>query len=265
MKNQQWSPGRLRAQVNEVWRSRCSLTEFTKVISEHSLEWTPAQVKSVFDRFDNDKSGSISLDEFIITIRGELNDRRRQLVLLAFEVSEYRLRWSPFSLTHYVFTCVDPWQWQIWCCRIERYPSQVQRWQAPWRHCRQEIQGRCVEVSFLYFVKIVMQIMLNVSFCREFLDTFDSAEKDGKVTPAEFCKYYENVSASIDEDDYFELMIRNAWHISGGEGWCANSSCRRVLATHEDGRQTVQEIKVGVFALLQKDVSKLLFDMMQFL
>ena len=117
----------------------------------------------------------------------------------------------------------------------------------------------------MYFVKIVMQIMLNVSFCREFLDTFDSAEKDGKVTPAEFCKYYENVSASIDEDDYFELMIRNAWHISGGEGWCANSSCRRVLATHEDGRQTVQEIKVGVFALLQKDVSKLLFDMMQFL
>lgn len=52
------------------------------------------------------------------------------------------------------------------------------------------------------------------------------------------------MSASIDEDDYFELMIRNAWHISGGEGWCANSSCRRVLATHEDGRQTVEEIKV---------------------
>lgn len=39
-------------------------------------------------------------------------------------------------------------------------------------------------------------------------------------------------------------MIRNAWHISGGEGWCANSSCRRVLVTHTDGRQTVEEIKV---------------------
>ncbi len=75
------------------------------------------------------------------------------------------------------------------------------------------------------------------------MDTFDTEEKDGKVTASEFCKYYSNVSASIDDDDYFELMIRNAWHISGGEGWCANSSCRRVLVTHKDGKQTVEEIK----------------------
>ena len=79
---------------------------------------------------------------------------------------------------------------------------------------------------------------------REFLDTFDvGGEKDGKVTRNEFENYYANVSSSIDDDDYFELMIRNAWHISGGEGWCANTSNRRVLVTHADGRQTVEEIK----------------------
>ena len=38
-------------------------------------------------------------------------------------------------------------------------------------------------------------------------------------------------------------MIRNAWHMSGGEGWCENTTCRRVLVTHEDGKQTVEEIK----------------------
>jgi hypothetical protein len=65
-----------------------------------------------------------------------------------------------------------------------------------------------------------------------------------QVTYAEFCAYYCTVSASIDDDDYFELMMRNAWHISGGEGWCANSSNRRVLATHSDDKQTVEEIKV---------------------
>ncbi|DAZ98398.1 TPA: hypothetical protein N0F65_000112, partial [Lagenidium giganteum] len=77
---------------------------------------------------------------------------------------------------------------------------------------------------------------------RDFLDTFDGGEKDGKVHPNEFVRYYANVSASIDDDDYFELMIRNAWHISGGEGWCQNTTCRRVLVTHADGSQTVEEI-----------------------
>lgn len=85
---------------------------------------------------------------------------------------------------------------------------------------------------------------------REFLDTFDGGEKDGKVHPNEFVRYYANVSASIDDDDYFELMIRNAWHISGGEGWSANTTCRRVLVTHADGRQSIEEVKddIGVSA-----------------
>jgi hypothetical protein len=76
-------------------------------------------------------------------------------------------------------------------------------------------------------------------FLREFLDTFDNQiDGVGKVTPEDFIKYYTKVSASIEQDDYFELMIRNAWHIEG-------SSNRRVLVNHIDGRQTVEEIKVN--------------------
>ncbi|KAE9334637.1 hypothetical protein PF008_g13864 [Phytophthora fragariae] len=85
---------------------------------------------------------------------------------------------------------------------------------------------------------------------REFLDTFDGGEKDGKVHPSEFVRYYANVSASIDDDDYFELVIRNAWHISGGEGWSANTTCRRVLVKHADGSHTIEEVKddIGIAA-----------------
>ena len=79
----------------------------------------------------------------------------------------------------------------------------------------------------------------------EFLDTFEvGGEKDGKVTEDEFINYYTNLGVSIDNDDYFELMIRNAWHMSGGEGWCANTANKRVLVTHSDGSQSVEEIKV---------------------
>ena len=57
-----------------------------------------------------------------------------------------------------------------------------------------------------------------------------------------FFRYYANCSASIDNDDYFELMIRNAWHISGGEGWCENTTNRRVHVAWADGTHTIEEV-----------------------
>ncbi|CAF3683730.1 unnamed protein product [Rotaria socialis] len=49
---------------------------------------------------------------------------------------------------------------------------------------------------------------------RHFLDCFDYGKhKDGVVTRAEFIDYYSGVSASIDNDMYFDLMMRNSWKI----------------------------------------------------
>lgn len=76
-----------------------------------------------------------------------------------------------------------------------------------------------------------------------FLSSFESAEKDGIVTKKEFIDYYKNVSASVDDDDYFELMIRNAWHIPGGTGWCANTANTRVLVVTSKGEQKVVMIE----------------------
>merc|ERR1711988_34234 len=77
----------------------------------------------------------------------------------------------------------------------------------------------------------------------DFMAQWDTQDRDGIITRGEFTEYYRNISASIDADDYFELMIRNAWHISGGEGQYANTTCRRVLVTHHNGSQEVCEIK----------------------
>merc|ERR1719478_1068209 len=58
----------------------------------------------------------------------------------------------------------------------------------------------------------------------EFLDTFEDHfcdmkgqedSRDGKITPEEWCEYYNNVSMSIDDDAYFELMMNNAWNLDG--------------------------------------------------
>merc|ERR1711957_787566 len=81
--------------------------------------------------------------------------------------------------------------------------------------------------------------MSNEDCLTRFLGNFEGAQKDGVVTKDEFIDYYRNVSASIDLDDYFELMIRNAWHITGGEGWCANTANTRLLVVLRDGTQKV--------------------------
>ena len=66
--------------------------------------------------------------------------------------------------------------------------------------------------------------------------------RDNKITTDEFIDYYRDVSASIDEDDYFELMIRNAWHLDGGEGQYENTTIKRELVTDADGTQRVQKM-----------------------
>lgn len=56
----------------------------------------------------------------------------------------------------------------------------------------------------------------------EFLETFETHHNvihglahDSKVSLDEFREYYTNISASIDNDDYFQLMMNNAWNLKG--------------------------------------------------
>lgn len=65
----------------------------------------------------------------------------------------------------------------------------------------------------------------------EFLETFETHHSirnneapDNVVTKDEFEEYYNNISASIDDDRYFEVMMNNAWRMNEGDktygkGW----------------------------------------------
>lgn len=72
---------------------------------------------------------------------------------------------------------------------------------------------------------------------REFMRQWDTIEEDGIVSPNEFLEYYKNVSASIDDDKYFKVMIENAWHMEGSD------TQERVYVLHTDGTEEIVTLK----------------------
>merc|ERR1712224_1129323 len=61
--------------------------------------------------------------------------------------------------------------------------------------------------------KVLAGEMTEDEVLADFMKQWDTLEADGIVTFEEFCEYYKDVSCSIDDDEYFELMIRNAWKL----------------------------------------------------
>jgi hypothetical protein len=47
--------------------------------------------------------------------------------------------------------------------------------------------------------------------------------RDGRIDMNEWIEYYNNVSMSIDDDKYFELMMNSAWNLDNSrvakKGW----------------------------------------------
>ncbi|KEG12597.1 calcyphosin [Trypanosoma grayi] len=58
-----------------------------------------------------------------------------------------------------------------------------------------------------------------------------------------FLSYFMDASFEIGSDQEFEVLMRNVWHLSGGNGKSMNTSCRRVRVVHNNGRITTEEIK----------------------
>jgi len=161
-----------------------------------------AEIDELFKLFDVDNSGAVSYDEFLKGIRGTMGPERVALVKLAFGQLDQRGRG--------VVTLEDI--------------------------------ARIYDVSGNPLVKAGK--LSKMDALKAFMSQWHLAQKKhtDDVTLEDFIEYYDWISASIDRDDYFELMIRNAWHIQGGEGWAANTSNLRVLVTHEDGHQSIETI-----------------------
>jgi len=149
-----------------------------------------AQVKVAFRIFDRDGSGEISYDEFLRSIRGEMNAGRKAIAQRVYKIMD------------------SDGSGQIDINDIRQTYNAKQH---------PDVQsGKRTEDEIL----------------TEFLDTFEdhhcdmvgnADSRDGRVTMQEWIEYYNNVSMSIDNDEYFSLMMNNAWNLDGKKvtkkGW----------------------------------------------
>ena len=169
-------------------------SEFAKAMQDYRISTDQAEIQRIFALFDRDSCGSINYDEFLRAIVGEMNDRRKSQVLLAFA----RFDKDGSGIIN-----------------IEDLKGVYNARQHP-----DVRSGKKSEEDVLY----------------EFLDTFeqhytllvsaysanlfqDRNAKDRNIRVEEFVEYYNNISASIDSDEYFELMIRNAWNLDNNQAY----------------------------------------------
>lgn len=176
---------------------------FDKFMRAFGVKLSKAEIDELFKTFDKNGDGFISYEEFLFGIRGSMSEDRVKLVKLAFAVLDERGK--GYVTLEDVARKYD----------VSNHPLVK--------------EGKITKAEA---VKAFMQQW-----------HLDSKVHTDDVTEADFLAYYEWISSVIDRDDYFELMIRNAWHLDGGTGWSENTSNLRVLVTWEDGHQSVEGIK----------------------
>jgi Ca2+-binding EF-hand superfamily protein len=164
------------------------LEEFKKGMHDFRIGLTPSDSERLFKIFDTQKNGNLSYDEFLYGIRGEMNDFRKNICAKAFKIMD--------NDGSGVINIDDV---------RHKYNAKM----SP-----DVISGKKTEDEVLF----------------EFLDTFDvnhtnnkNGGKDANIDLNEWFEYYNNVSMSVDDDAYFELMMNNAWNLDGSKvtkkGW----------------------------------------------
>ncbi|XP_065356283.1 calcyphosin-like protein [Calliphora vicina] len=152
-----------------------SLEEFMDGIQKSGLNCTEDEIKTLFNSFDINNDGSINTTEFLTKLRPSMAHNRLDIINKAFEKID--------SNCDGIITVED--LKNVYCVRD--HPKYL--------------SGDLTETEIL----------------EQFLNNFDGGQegknKQAKVTKEEFVNYYATLSASIDNDAYFDLVMRRAYKL----------------------------------------------------
>lgn len=165
--------GRIFRRMDDDGNKSLNLEEFTEGMNDTGMGLSAEETKTLFDLFDKDGSGGIDMNEFLLAVRPPMSKSRLKVIDESFK----KLDKSGDGVI-----TIDDLRGVYSVKMNPRYMS-----------------GEETEEQIL----------------NKFLNNFekDDNSRDGKVTEEEFVNYYSGISASIDNDAYFDLMMRQSYKL----------------------------------------------------
>lgn len=157
-----------------------SIEELAKCFNLCKLSLRPSEVETLFEYFNAGGGDTVSFEEFIRAVRGKMNPPRRNLVVKCFNALDAAGDGSGFLTIDDIRPAFN----------AAEHPD------------------------------VKAEKRTEAQVLQEFLDGFEGGKgnRDGTVTLDEWVSYYEDISSSIDEDDYFGVMLANTWSLLKARG-----------------------------------------------
>ena len=156
------------------------MNEFVKAVQDYQVDIEEIDIKGLFKSMDIDGSGEIDFNEFLRTVVGEMSQFRQNLVEKAFKTLDVNMD-GEISIEEF----------------HQKYNAQ--------QHPDVKTGKRTEEEVLIEFMETFQQHHNNST----------GHKRDNKITIDEFIEYYNNISCNIENDQYFDLMITNAWGLEG--------------------------------------------------
>ena len=195
-----------------------SIDEFAKAIKDFRVELSQNEVKVLFNTFDRDGSGSIDYDEFLRQVKGEMSARRKKIVLQAFDKLDLdKSGIIDMNEIKALYNC-------------KNHPDVKSG-----KKTEEDVYGEFIETFEMHH-------------------NINKGTRDRRITREEFAEYYTNISCSIDNDEYWDLMITNAWKLGSQpviqKGWASDNAGDKVTRTKV--QQPIQQSSRGQQANVSK-------------
>ncbi|XP_060552064.1 calcyphosin-like protein isoform X2 [Ruditapes philippinarum] len=151
------------------YNKRISFQEFCKGLNIFGIALVQHDAQILFDAFDKNKDNQIDCMELVSKLRPPMTKGRIEVINQAFDLLDA----NKDGILN-----IDDLK-VVYSTNAKRHPKFV--------------SGEWTEEQVL----------------RNFLDSIDTpGNPDGKVTREEFMNYYAGVSSTVDDDSYFDLMMR---------------------------------------------------------